>query len=46
MVPVRSAAQLVAAGIHSRRTVAAALDSDDLDAEFARVLEEELGARS
>ena len=37
---VRNAAQLVAAGIHSRRTAVAALGGTDPEAEWARVLEE------
>lgn len=37
---VRNAAQLVAGGIQSRRTAAAALGSDDPEGELARVIEE------
>jgi hypothetical protein len=43
---VRNAAQLVAGGIHSRRTAVASLGGDDADAEFARVLEETERLRS
>jgi hypothetical protein len=37
---VRNTAQLVAAGIHSRRTAVAALGGTDPEAEWGRVLEE------
>src|SRR4051794_2888734 len=37
---VRNAAQLVASGIHSRRTAVAALGGADPEAELARVIEE------
>lgn len=42
---VRNAAQLVAGGIHSRRTAVAALGGTDPDGEFARVLAEQRALR-